>query len=235
MSFCPKPLLSSAWKGEVAFSLCVIFNDRFILSIEIDVFTETQVLKEECGRVPYASKFAGECVLMPYNGWHAREGELQIGHVNAAFVDVARVYKAVSGIVDAAGAQDVQSGDEHSASAAARIVDGDNVVVCRLFLYEGFAHDGACHKFRDIVGRKELPGVFAAEIAFHKQLAEVVVESAVIIDNGGKQGVNFAENLREFPLQVGRIAFDNLQVPFLAFLFLREIDLIGNCDGAAFE
>ena len=160
---------------------------------------------------------------------------MQIGHVNAAFVDVARVNETISGIVDAAGLQDVQSCDEHSASAAARIVDGDNAVVCRLFLYEGFAHDGACHKFRDIVGRKELPGVLVAEITFHEQLAEIVVESAVIIDDGGKQGVNFAENLREFPLRVGRIALDDLQIPFLAFLFLREIDLIGNCDGAALE
>ena len=215
--------------------LCRNVIVHFPLSVQIDVFTETQVLKEERGCVPYVPKFTGECVLMSYNSRRTRERELQIGHVNAAFVDVARVYKAVSGIVDAAGAQDVQSGDEHSASAAARIVDGDNAVVCRLVLYKRFIHDGARHKFRDMVGRKELPGVFAAEIAFHKQLAEVVVESAVIIDNGGKQGVNFAENLREFPLQVGRIALDDLHIAFLAFLFLCEIDLIGNCDGAAFE
>ena len=191
-------------------------------------------MEKERRRVPNAPKFAGERVLMPYNGRYAREGELQIGHVNAALVYVARVNETVSGIVDTAGLQDVQSGDEHSASSAARIVDGDNAVARRFFFYESFVHD-ARHKFRDMVRSKKLSGVLVAEIAFHEQLAEIVVEFAVVVDDGGEQSVNLAENLRKFLLQGWRIAFDDLQIPLFTFLFLCEVDLIGNCDGAALE
>ena len=77
------------------------------MSVEVDIFAEPQVLEEQRRRVPNAPKLAGERVLMPYYGRHARKRELQIGHVNAALVDIARVDETIAGIVDAAGAQNV--------------------------------------------------------------------------------------------------------------------------------
>ena len=64
-------------------------------------------MEEERRRVPYAPKFAGERVLVSDKRGYARERELQIGHVNAALVDIARINETVSGIIYAAGAQNV--------------------------------------------------------------------------------------------------------------------------------
>ena len=54
--------------------LCRNVIVHFPLSVQIDVFTETQVLEEECRRVPYAPKLAGERVLVSDKRGHTSEG-----------------------------------------------------------------------------------------------------------------------------------------------------------------
>ena len=86
-----------------------------------------------------------------------------------------------------------------------------------------------------MVGRKELPCGLIAEIAAHKDFAEVVVEFAVVVHDGGEQGIHLCEDLCEFLLLVGLITADNLQIPFFPFIFLCKVKCVGNGDCAALE
>ena len=69
--------------------------------VKVIEFAETQVLEEICRSVSNAPTFSGQCVLVPDDGGNARDGKLQIGHMNAADIDVVRLYETISGVVDA--------------------------------------------------------------------------------------------------------------------------------------
>ena len=163
---------------------------------------------------------------MPDDGGSARERKLQIGHMHAADIDIVCLDKTVAGIVDAETTQYVDCGNQHPATAAAGIVDRYDLVLIGLFLDERFVHRGSCHKFRNMIRRKELSSGFAAEIAAHEDLAEVVVEHAVVIDYGRKQSINLRENLCKAFLLVGLIGLNDLHIPFFPFVAVEMIDLI---------
>ena len=172
---------------------------------------------------------------MPDDGGCSRKRELQIRHVNAPKVDVGGVQIAVPRIVDASAFEDFKRCNEHSSASAARIRDGDDLVaVC--FLFDEFSRERDFrHEVGDVVGREELPRMLVAEIAVHEELAEAVVESPVVIDHGREQREYLGEDVRKCVLVFFRIALHDLQVPFLAFLPLRQIDEIGNGDRSAFH
>ena len=55
--------------------------------------SEAHILHEKCGRFPNVPDFAGEGICMFYNRGNACEGELQIGHVYAADIDILASHK----------------------------------------------------------------------------------------------------------------------------------------------
>ena len=172
---------------------------------------------------------------MPDDGGRSRKRELQVRHVNAPKVDVGGVQIAIACVVNAAAPEDFKRCNEHFSASAARIRDGDDLVAVGLLSDEFFRERDFRHEVGDVVGREELPRVFIAEIAVHEEFAEVVVEFLVVIDYGGEQREYFGEDVRKRVLIFFRIALHDLQVPFLAFLPLRQIDEVGNSDGAAFH
>ena len=198
-------------------------------------FAEARVLNDERRRVPHTPKFLRQSVLVADDGGCSRKRELQIRHVNAPNVDVCGVQIAVSRIVDAAAFEDFERCNEHPSASAARIRDGDDLVAVRLLSDEFFRERDFRHEVGDVVGREELSRVFIAEIGVHEELAEVVVESPVVIDYGGEQREYIGEDVRKRVLIFFRIALHDLQIPFLAFFPLRQIDEVGNGDGSAFH
>ena len=86
-----------------------------------------------------------------------------------------------------------------------------------------------------MIGRKELPCGFIPEIAAHEQFAEVVVESAVVVHDGGEQGIYLCEDFRKFLLLVRLVTADDLQIPFFPSIFLREVNCVGYGDSATLE
>lgn len=163
---------------------------------------------------------------MSDDGGNARKGKLQIGHMYATQIDVVGFYETVVGIIDAKILQNVERGDEHTATAATGIAYCDDFVFVDFFPNNRFVYGHPCHKFRDMIGREELSCGFVAEFTAHKDLAEVVVEFTVVVNHGREQSIDLGEYLRKFLLQVGFIAADNAQISFLAFVTLGKIDLI---------
>ena len=158
--------------------------------------------------------------------------ELQVRHVDAPKVDVGGVQIAIACVVNAAAPEDFERCNEHPSATAARIRDGDDLVAVCFLSDEFFRERDFRHETGDVIGREELPRMFVAEIAVHEEHAEVVVESPVIVDHGGEQREYLGEDVRKRVLVFFRIALHDLQVPFLAFFPLRQIDEIGNCDGS---
>ena len=207
-------------------------RDGYSVAVEC---AETRVLHDERRRVPYAPKFLRQSVLMADDGGRSCKRELQIRHVNAPKVDVCGIEITVSRIVDAAASEDFERCNEHPSASAARIRDGDDLVSVRLLFDEFFRQRDFCHETGDVIGREELPRMLVAEIAVHEELAEIVVESPVIIDYGGEQREYLGEDVRKRVLVFFRIALHDLQVPLLAFFPLRQINEVGNGDCSAFH
>ena len=91
------------------------------------------------------------------------------------------------------------------------------------------------HKLREMIGRKELPCGLIAEIAAHEDFAEVVVEFPCVVHDGGEQGIHLCEDLRKFPLLVGLVVSDNVQISLFPFIFLCKVNCVGYGDCLAFE
>ena len=161
--------------------------------------------------------------------------ELQVRHVDAPKVDVGGVQIAIACVVNAAAPEDFKRCNEHPSATAARIRDGDDLVAVRLLSDEFSRERDFRHEMGNVIGREELPRMFVAEIAVHEELAEVVVESPVVIDHGGEQCEYLGEDVRKRVLVFFRIVLHDLQVPLLALFPLRQIDEVGNSDGAAFH
>lgn len=86
---------------------------------------------------------------MSDDGGNARKGKLQIGHMYATQIDVVGFYETVVGIIDAKILQNVERGDEHTATAATGIAYCDDFVFVDFFPNNRFVYGHPCHKFRD--------------------------------------------------------------------------------------
>ena len=148
------------------------------------------------GCLPNVPGFAGEGIFVFYNRGNACEGELQIGHVYAADIDILAKHETVVGIVELILlAESFQSRDKHSARAAGRIVDCYDFIVPLFLTHDRLIYTYFRAKAGNVIRRKKLSVVFVAHIRLHKQFTEPVVKSTVVIDDGSEKRVNFSECL----------------------------------------
>ena len=122
---------------------------------------------------------------MFYNRGNACEGELQIGHVYAADIDILGKHETVISIVEMiVPVESFQSRDKHSARAAGRIVDGYDFIVLLVLAHDRFINAYFRAKAGNVIRREKLSVVFIAYTRLHKQFTEPVVKFAVVINNG---------------------------------------------------